>query len=312
MKLAALVALAAVLAPAGLPGAQRVPVCAAAGAYWPTMTVAVHGGDAWIACKEQLRVIRVDAATGKRKASLPLRGAAIAVTAGLGAVWAVDSGGTLHRIDPKRGRIVKRIALPVRAAYNVWTGGGSVWVADDQGGRVVRVSPKTNRVVARPRVGDGPSDIVVHGASAWVISHRTHVLHRIDLRTNVSRRLAVVPGDTPERMVWSHGALWLTGRGTDLLKVSPVDGAILETIDVGASGIDVAVAGGHLWVPTRSAAVDATGFPTMDALKKVSALTGEVTVVVEAKGRVDVHGLVAANGTVWLADNSSGSLYRFR
>lgn len=311
MKLAALLGLAAVLAPAGLPGAKQLPVCAAAGPHWPTMTVAVLGRDAWIACKEQSRVIRVDTATGKRKASLPLRGAAIAVTAGLGSVWAVDSGGTLHRIDPRTGRIVRRIALPVSAAYNVWTGGGSVWVADDQGGRVVRVSAKTNRVVARPRVGDGPSDIVVQGTSAWVISHRTHVLHRIDLRTNVSRRIAVIPGDTPERMVWSHGALWLTGRGTDLLKVSPADGKVIETIDIGASGIDVAVAGDHLWVPTRSAAIDATGFPTMDALKKVSALTGEVSVVVEAKGRLDVHGLVAAGGGVWLADNTSGSLYRF-
>ncbi len=154
--------------------------------------------------------------------------------------------------------------------------------------------------------------MVFNGSSAWVISHRTHVLHRIDLRTNVSRRVAVIPGDTPERMVWSHGALWLTGRGTDLLKVSPADGKVIETIDIGASGIDVAVAGDHLWVPTRSATVDATGFPTMDALKKVSAVTGEVSVVVEAKGRVDVHGLVAAGGTVWLADNTNGSLYRFR
>ena len=45
------------------------------------------------------------------------------------------------------------------------------------------------------------------------------------------------------------------------------------TIEIGASGIDVAAAAGALWVPVRSAAVDSTGFPTMQALRRVSATT---------------------------------------
>ena len=49
----------------------------------------------------------------------------------------------------------------------------------------------------------------------------------------------------------------------------------------------------------------------MDALKRVSAASGAVSVVVAADGRVDVHGLVAANGALWLADNTNGFLYRF-
>jgi hypothetical protein len=176
---------------------------------------------------------------------------------------------------------------------------------------MIRVSPKTNRVVARPRVGDGPADMAFNGTSAWVINHRDRVLSRIDLHTNTSRRVAVIPGDAPERMVWSHGALWITGRGTDLLKVDPADGSVDSTIDIGASGIDVASVGEDLWVPTRSAEVDASGFPTMDALKRVSSASGEVSTVVAADGRVDVHGLVAVNGVVWLADNTNGLLYRF-
>jgi streptogramin lyase len=111
-------------------------------------------------------------------------------------------------------------------------------------------------------------------------------------------------------MVWSHGSLWITGRGTDLLKVDPADGSVQETIEIGASGIDVAADGDNLWVPTRSAAVDQSGFPTMDALKRVSATTGQVSVVAEPSTRVDVHGLFARSGAVWLADNTNGYLYR--
>ena len=156
--IAALLALAASCASAssgGLPGARSIKVCAAAGPFWPTMTLALQGSTAWVACKTQSRVVRVNTNTGKTTKSIRLRGPAIAVASGVGSVWALDSGGTLYRL--RGGKIVKRIALNVGGAYNIWIGGGSVWVAADQGASVVRVSPGSNRVVARIAAGDGPA-----------------------------------------------------------------------------------------------------------------------------------------------------------
>ena len=41
-------------APRGsIPEAHAIRACAGAGAYWPTMTLALQGQTAWIACKEQ-------------------------------------------------------------------------------------------------------------------------------------------------------------------------------------------------------------------------------------------------------------------
>jgi hypothetical protein len=291
-----------------LPGAHAYRACAAAGPYWPTMTLALQGNAAWVACKEQSRLLRVDLASGKTRA-VRLSGQPIAVASGLGSIWAIDSGGVLYRVDAARARIAQQKSLPTRAAYNLWIGAGSVWTADDQGATVVRISPRL-RVLARPPVGDGPADIAFHGNVAWVVNHRDKVLTRIDVRTNTARRLAVLPGDAPERMVWANGFLWITGRGTDLLKVDPERGAVLETIEIGASGIDVAVAGDALYVPTRNAEVDATGLPTMASLTKISTATGEVTTVLDPSDRVDVHGLLAARGAVWLADNTNGFVYR--
>ena len=65
-------------------------------------------------------------------------------------------------------------------------------------------------------------------------------------------------------------------------------------------------------MPSRSDAVDPTGFPTMDALRRVSASTGQMPTVARASGRLDVHGLQAQGGYVWLADNRAGLLYRVR
>ena len=294
----------------GLPGAKAIKMCAAAGPYWPTMTVAVDGAFAWVACKEQSRIIGVNTNTGKRTKSVRLGGPVIAVRSGFGSIWALD--GTLNRLNPKSGKIVKRIPLGAYAAYNIWMGGGSVWVADDRGGQVVRVSPRTNRVVARIGAGDGPASMAFDGINAaWVINHRDTTIDRIDLATNRSTKLTTLGGDrAPERMVWLDGSLWVTGRGTDLLQVRTATGSIQRTIEIGGSGIDVVATGNELWVPTRSAEVDPSGLPTMDALKRVSISTGAVSTMSRPTGRLDVHGLTLANGAVWIADNRSGYLYR--
>jgi len=294
-----------------LPGTVTYRACAGAGPYWPTMTLALDRGFAWVACKEQARVVRVNTRTHELGPSLRLDSPVIAVAAGYGSIWALDSGSTLTKIDPASGRVVRRTALGAAAAYNIWAGGGSIWVADDQGRQVIRVA-KTGAVVRRIAVGDGPADLAFSGTSAWVINHRDRKLFRIDLGTNASSLVAVIPGDAPERMVLLAGDLWITGRGTDLLQVDPRTGAVKATVEIGASGIDVAATPGALWVPVRSAAVDPTGFPTMQALRRVSAATRRVQTVTRAAGRVDVHGIATQGGEVWLADNRAGVLYRVK
>jgi virginiamycin B lyase len=289
--------------------AKAIRICAAAGPFWPTETLAPNGRTAWIACKEQSRLLAVDLATGRRTATVRLGAPVTAVATGGGWVWALDGDSTLYRIDARHARVTKRVGLPAIAAYNIWFGGGSVWVADDQGGKVFRVAPATGEVVARIGVGDGPADMTFGAGRAWVIDHRDRTLFRIDLATNRATRLATLGEDAPERMAMLGGSLWITGRGTPLLQVDPDTGATRRTIDVGGTGIDVVAAAGDLWVPVRTAAVDRSGFPTMTALRRV-ATDGSVTTAATATGRVDVHGLASGRGYVWLADNTGGFLYR--
>src|SRR3954462_958752 len=293
-----------------LPGARSVKACAGAGAYWPTMTLALDGGSAWVACKEQARVIRVNTKTGRVGPAVRLDAAVIAVAAGYGSIWALDSGATLTRIAPATGRVTRRTVIPASAAFNIGIGGGSVWVADDQGAQVIRLS-RAGIVRRRIAVGDGPSDMAFAGTTAWVIDHRDRKLFRLNLATNAPTLVGVIPGDAPERMAKLGDSLWITGRGTDLLQVDPASGAVRTTIELGASGIDVVAAAGALWVPVRSPAVDATGFPTMQAFRRISATSRRVETVARARRRVDVHGIEVQGRSVWLADNTAGVLYRF-
>jgi streptogramin lyase len=293
-----------------LPGARSLKSCAGAGAYWPTMTLALDGGSAWVACKEQARVIRVDTKTGRIATVVRFHAPVIAVAAGYGSIWALDSGATLTRIAPATGRVTRRTVIPASAAFNIWIGGGSVWVADDQGAQVIRLS-RAGIVRRRIAVGDGPSDMAFAGTTAWVIDHRDRKLFRLNLATNAPTLVGVIPGDAPERMAKLGDSLWITGRGTDLLQVDPASGAVRATIEIGASGIDVVAAAGALWVPVRSPAVDSRGFPTMQAFRRISATSRRVETVARARRRVDVHGIEVQGRSVWLADNTAGVLYRF-
>jgi hypothetical protein len=292
-------------------GVLGLPACAAAGPYWPTMTLAVSDGAAWVVCKEQQRIIRVTLPGGRRTVAARLDAPVTAVALGYGALWALDSASTLYRLDERTARVEKKIELGANAAYNIWTGAGAVWVADDQGASVLRISPATNGVVARIEVGDGPADMVFADARAWVLTHRDNTLYRIDTRANTARRLATVADGNAaaERIALLDGRLWITGRGVGLLDVDPGTGATRRSIDVGGTGIDIVAAAGYLWIPVRTAEVDRTGFPTMTAVRRVTA-AGKVSTVATAQGRVDVHGLAAVDGAIWLADNTNGLLYR--
>src|SRR5580765_2062284 len=248
---------------------------------------------------------------GRTTATAQLGASLVAFAVGLRSVWALDSASTLYRLDPGTARVTKRIRTGARAPYNIWIGSNAVWIADDQGASVLRISPATNRVVARIAVGDGPADMAFAGEQAWVMTHRDNGLYRINTQTNTATRLATVAASdaAAERIAVLGNSLWITGRGVGLLEVDPGTGALRRSIDIDGTGIDIVGAAGALWVPVRTAAVDRTGFPTMTAVRRV-AVDGSRKTVATARGRVDVHGLAAGRGSVWIADNTGGFLYR--
>jgi len=144
-----------VLAPAAvtasgprLPGAAGYAACAAAGPYWPTQTLALGFGAAWIACKEEGRLVRL--VPPRRGRSIRLGGGeVIAVVAGLGAIWTLDGGGTVTRIDPSTQRVGPRFALGAARPYNLWVGAESLWSVDDATGEVLRIDVSRRKVYSQ-------------------------------------------------------------------------------------------------------------------------------------------------------------------
>ena len=235
----------------------------------------------------------------------------IAVAAGLGSIWALDSGSTLYRLDSGRARVTRGSGSVRTRRTTSGSAAGSVWVADDQGAtRAAGLPGEQPR--RRPHRGrDGPADMVFAGTRAWLLTHRDNTLYRIDTTSNEATLLSTLGGDdaAAERLALLGGRLWVTGRGVPLLEVDPETGATGGRSTSAARGSTSSRRPASLWIPTRTAEVDRTGFPTMAALRRVTP-AGAVSTAATAQGRVDVHGLAAGKGSIWLADNTQGLLYR--
>ncbi|HET9665316.1 MAG TPA: hypothetical protein VFP09_01105, partial [Desertimonas sp.] len=113
-----------------LPKAIAYEGCAGAGDFWPTMTLALQGPTLWIACKEEARLVHVNALDGAPLGEVELDSFPIAVVTGFGAVWGLGDTGTIYRIDPATSQIRKEIETGAAAPYNLWIGAGSVWSID--------------------------------------------------------------------------------------------------------------------------------------------------------------------------------------
>jgi streptogramin lyase len=292
-----------------LPAADAFPICGGERDVLPQYATALDGGSVWVACRRTFELSRIEGATGSVRAVLPAGSLPPqSVAAGAGAIWTVSRTAALTRLDTATGRVTQT-PLPGESSY-VWFAAGSVWVADDTRSHVLRIDPATRRTLADIPAGDGTSAFAADGAHAWIVNHRDATLERIDLATNAITRLGRLPGEAPERMTLFAGSLWITGRGTDLLRVDPASGAVQATVEIGAGGVDVAAAGGRVWVAAAGFEDDRSGLPVLEHLFAVDPATASVAQTLTPTGGLVVDGVATDGATLWIADLVSGRLYR--
>jgi streptogramin lyase len=294
------------------PGGTAFRVCGGLREPYRQYGLALGFGSAWLACGTN-GVQRVDPTTGAVVARIRVPGAGLwSIAAGEGSVWAVElQGTTLYRISPGSNLVLAAIPLGARVPY-IWAGGGGVWAADDAGQSLTRVDPFTNELVAHVPVGDGPAGFAFYGGYVWMLNHRENTLDRIDPATNSVTRMAIGLGGADaaaERVAGFEGDLWITGRGLDLLRVSPSTGVILGTTEIGAGGIDVRSGGTGLWVASYDAEADRLGQPIVSELLRIDA-SGSVAQRIAPTRRVFANGFGVDDSGVFVFDSVAGLFVR--
>ena len=292
-----------------LPGAQASRLCGGTGVPYPqyALTRDPATGALWSACRTQGLLHRIDPESGETRAILRVTSTPYAIAAGLGAVWSAERSPMVNRINLRTGQATS--AVTGGDFSYVWTAAGSVWAADDEASALLRYDPAARRTVASIPTGNGTSALAEEAGRIWILNHRDGTLQQVS-PANTAITLARLPGDAPERMVYAEGSLWVTGRGTDLLRVDPATGAVQATIEIGAGGIDVRAAAHSIWVAAPTDEEDRRGNPFLDRLLRIDPMTNTVTATIRPTAPVVVNGTASTGDALWIADTAGGRLYR--
>jgi YVTN family beta-propeller protein len=140
-------------------------------------SLAVGGGSLWVANHDARTVTRIDQASGKVLADIPVPSEPHRVAYGAGAAWVGNwHDNSVSRIDPQSNRVVgSPIPIGSHHAGNLVVGAGGVWVTSDyrvdgaaEDVVVVRIDPQTNRAVETVAVGGHPIDVAATKGAVWV------------------------------------------------------------------------------------------------------------------------------------------------
>jgi hypothetical protein len=175
--------------------------------------VAIYGGQAGD------RVVRIDPATNRIAASVPVQGEPYELAAGEGSVWvtgnSAESGDVLHRIDPQTNRVVATMAFPRNSTAAIAAGEGAAWVV--RSGSLVRIDPDTNKVALTIPLEAGPvrhnfDELAVSQGAVWVLAlegqDNPGDVIRVDPESN---RVATRVQAGALNMGTGPGGLWITG-----------------------------------------------------------------------------------------------------
>jgi hypothetical protein len=216
------------------------------------------GGSLWIADFEG-RVLRLDPATHRVRARIPISGTPTSITAARGAVWVMsqdpDRGGPtrshLYKLDARTGRRLDRIAV------NGWGGAiafgaGGLWLPTNaHGGDVERIDPDSfQRTAFFPfETGRG---LAVAGNTVWTLQNRS-VLQIDPVTARVSRIGGIMlAGDGDGAVLADRDGVWITGPGDGRLwRVE--GGRVTRRIAVGDQAGVIAATGSAIWVSAWSA-----------------------------------------------------------
>ena len=143
--------------------------------------VAVTGGSVWVANRGDDTVLRIDAATGTVKASIPVGDQPALLSAGGGSVWVANLGdNTLMRIDAATGGVRGAPISLGKEIDDLAVSERAVWVAAADG-TVSRLDPVSGEVVGSPLApARAPLSLAVDGGTLWVGSIADRTLNRIE------------------------------------------------------------------------------------------------------------------------------------
>jgi len=212
-------------------------------------------GFAWIAHDEGLdsSLDKVDPASGRTIASIPLPGGFIDVAAGPRTLWYLSSQGDLAEIDPITATVDRRHRVDVFLPGRVVPLLGYVWICACDEGKILRFDPRKGKVTATIEleqqgflVGVDSAD----GNTMWLVDPEAGTITSLDARTGESGRPLGFGGGNFYDAKIGFGSIWVAA-GSVLFRFDLANGSRREIpMPTGASagGLVLNEDDGVVWV----------------------------------------------------------------
>ena len=124
----------------------------------------------WVSVADTAELVRLDPASGKETARIPLADKPCEITATDDALWVVTQSGVVERVDPTGPAGPKVVAsVPTGfASYQAAEAFGSIWVTNRNSQSLTRIDPATNKTGAVELPGVNAGGVVAAADALWV------------------------------------------------------------------------------------------------------------------------------------------------
>ena len=179
--------------------------------------IAVGAGAVW-AINTDGTVSRLDPASGRRVAVVRGLAEAGAIAAGDAGVWVLSGENTISQIDPRTNRMRKPIELGSNRLFGIAVGGGAVWATSEEG-LLWRVEPGPSSIERTIDVGAGARHVAFGDGAVWVANWNDSTVSRVDPATN--QVAARVPVGAAQALAAGAGSAWVSVAGGSRSGVLP-------------------------------------------------------------------------------------------
>ena len=210
--------------------------------------VACGAGSVWTGRNDLQAVVRIDPATDRVMAAIPVGIHIFGIAAADDAVWVTSyEDDAVVRIDPRSNQVVARLRV-VHGPTAVLITPSAVWLADTSGLRLTKIDPRTNVVQADVPVDAFPFPMALAAGSLWVRNEQDNTVSRVDPEAGrVTARIPADPflgTDGFDSLVGTPSGVWMSGPRVEFLDAATAQ----VTRSLPVEGVPYDAGAGRLWV----------------------------------------------------------------
>jgi len=127
---------------------------------------------------------------------------------------------------------------------NIWVSNGSI-----SRGMLTKVRSNDGAIVKTYAVGSGPYGMVFDGTSVWVANYANNNLSKIEAGTGqVTNDISLADCRMPDALGFDGSHIWVNCGNDATVEMLDLNGAYLQTVNVGPHPYNFAFDGSNIWV----------------------------------------------------------------